>query len=66
MHVKSWDLDGEYFDGDVLAGPVPTLFSSDSMASLAAILAAPEKVQFPNTKNKNKRIKTITRITPHL
>ncbi len=51
VHVKSWDLNGEFFDGDILAGPVPTLFSANSLASLGAIIAAPEKVTTLNELN---------------
>jgi len=43
MVLKSWDLDVSLFDGDIMAGPIPTLFSDDCAASLSAILADPLK-----------------------
>ena len=55
--VKSWDLDGEFFDGDALAGPVPTLFSANPPASLEAMAATPEKV---NCKLNWKQTNTIS------
>ena len=43
MVLKSWDLDVSLFDGDIMAGPIPTLFSDDCAASLSAIIADPLK-----------------------
>ncbi len=49
--IKSWNLDGEWFDGDILAGPMPTLFLTNPPATLEAIIAAPEKVRNPKLPN---------------
>lgn len=42
--IKSWDLNADMFDGDALAGPVPTLFATDPDAAMANLLQNPEKV----------------------
>ena len=41
--IKSWPLEADLFDGDLLAGPVPSLYSDDPDASLAAITSDPLK-----------------------
>ena len=43
MCLKSWPLETTMFDGDLIAGPFPTLFSEDEDASAAALLADPVK-----------------------
>lgn len=35
--VKSWSLDADLFDGDLVAGPVPSLFGDDEEAITTAI-----------------------------
>ena len=37
MRVASWPIQADLFDGEAAGGPVPTLFSPDPDASLAAI-----------------------------
>lgn len=39
--LKSWPLDATLFDGDLIAGPVPTLFSVDIEGTASAILHNP-------------------------
>ena len=41
--IKSWPADSTFFDGDLMAGPFPSLFSTDSIASLAGIIKDPKK-----------------------
>ena len=41
--IKSWPLEVDLFDGDQLAGPVPSLYSDDPDAALAGILSDPLK-----------------------
>ena len=41
--IKSWPADSTFFDGDPMAGPFPSLFSTDSIASLAGIIKDPKK-----------------------
>lgn len=41
--VESWPLSCSLFDGDVLAGPVPTLFAEDEETAREAITADPNK-----------------------
>ena len=41
--MKSWQADATFFDGDLIAGPFPTLFSTDSDASLTALKRDPKK-----------------------
>ena len=41
--IKSWPLEADLFDGDQLAGPVPSLHSHDPDASLAGITSDPLK-----------------------
>ena len=36
--IKSWPADSTFFEGDLMAGPFPSLFSTDSIASLAGII----------------------------
>ena len=37
MLIQSWSLDCQMFEGETVAGPVPTLFGEDPTASVAAI-----------------------------
>jgi len=46
MRVKSWDVDASLFDGDLMAGPIPLLFSEDTAAASACILADPLKAHW--------------------
>ena len=39
----SWGLDCPMFEGDSVAGPIPTLFGEDIIASKSAISANPER-----------------------
>ena len=41
--IKSWPLEAGLFDGDLLAGPIPSLYSDDPEASLAGITSHPLK-----------------------
>ena len=41
--IKSWLLEVDLFDGDLLAGPIPSLYSDDPDASLAGITSDPLK-----------------------
>ncbi len=41
--LHEWNLSCTLFDGDVVAGPVPTLFSERPEAARAALEADPEK-----------------------
>ena len=41
--IKSWPLEVDLFDGNQLAGPVPSLYSHDPDAALAGILSDPLK-----------------------
>ena len=41
--IKSWPLEADLFDGDLLAGPIPSLYSNDPDASLAGITSDPLK-----------------------
>ena len=41
--IKSWPADSTFFDGDLMAGPFPSLFSTDSIPSLAGIIKDPKK-----------------------
>ena len=41
--IKSWPLEADLFDGDLLAGPIPSLYSDDPDASLAGITSDPLK-----------------------
>ena len=41
--IKSWPLEADLFDGDLLAGPIPSLYSDDRDASLAGITSDPLK-----------------------
>jgi len=43
MLMGSWDTTATLFDGDVMAGPVPTLFSEDIEGSLAGLKNDPFK-----------------------
>ncbi len=44
VKLAEWPLRCEFFDGDLLDGPVPTLFAEDGDAALNAMQASPEKV----------------------
>ena len=46
MLLNSWPAEAALFDGDIMAGPVPTLFGVDPDASLASIMAEPRKVHW--------------------
>jgi hypothetical protein len=37
VKLASWPMNCQMFDGDTLAGPVPTLFSEDADATLGAL-----------------------------
>jgi hypothetical protein len=41
--LAEWNLTCEMFDGEVISGPVPTLFSDRPEAAKAALVADPEK-----------------------
>ena len=41
--IKSWPLEADLFDGDLLAGPIPSLYSDDPDASLAGLTSDPLK-----------------------
>ncbi len=43
--IKSWPLNADMFDGDALAGPVPTLFAVNEDEAVEAMLEYPEKVR---------------------
>ena len=43
MLLMSWGLDCLMFEGDSVAGPIPTLFGEDIIASKSAISANPER-----------------------
>ena len=38
IRLAAWSLQGDFFDGDVAASPVPTLFSQEPEATSQAIL----------------------------
>ena len=46
MLLKSWQAEAALFVGDIMAGPVPTLFGVDPDASLASIMAEPRKAHW--------------------
>ena len=50
MLVKSWDMDSTLFDGELLATPVPTLFSENIEASNTSVLADPLKLHWDMMK----------------
>ena len=41
VHIQDFDLQATYFDGDVITGIVPVLFSRDPVATRAALTANP-------------------------
>ncbi len=43
MLLESWPLTATMWDGDILAGPVPTLFAEDADLSSEAIASDPAK-----------------------
>ena len=46
MLLNSWPAEAALFDGDIMAGPVPTLFGADPDASLTSIMAEPRKAHW--------------------
>ena len=46
MLLNSWPAEAALLDGDIMAGPVPTLFGVDPDASLASIMAEPRKAHW--------------------
>ena len=46
IKIKSWPADSTLFDGDLMAGPYPTLFSSNMDASLTGIKGDPRKAHW--------------------
>ena len=46
MHIKSWDVDCSLFDGDLMAGPIPLLFSEDHETAATNIKADPLKAHW--------------------
>ncbi len=48
--VASWPMSCDMFDGDVLAGPVPTLFAEDPDEAVDAITADPGKAHYDISK----------------
>ena len=48
--LKSWDMDSTLFDGELLAGPVPTLFSDNIETSSNNVMADPLKFHWDMAK----------------
>lgn len=48
--IKSWQLEATLFDGEQLAGPVPSLYSEDPDAAQAAIKGDPLKAHWDLNK----------------
>ena len=46
MLLNSWPAEAALFDGDIMAGPVPTLFGADPDAFLTSIMAEPRKAHW--------------------
>ena len=46
IKTKSWQADSTLFDGDLMAGPYPTLFSTNIDASLTGIKSDPRKAHW--------------------
>jgi len=46
VRLGSWPLTAALFDGEVAAGPLPTLFGPDAETALAAITADPAKAHY--------------------
>ena len=46
MMLKSWPAESVLFDGDIMAGPVPSLFSENPESSPAGIMAEPRKAHW--------------------
>ena len=38
IRLAAWPLEGDFFDGDVAAGPVPTLFSQEPDTTSRAVI----------------------------
>ena len=41
--IKSWPANSTFFDSDLMARPFPSLFNTDSNASLAGLIKDPKK-----------------------
>ena len=50
MFVQSWPLSTEMWDGETLAGPIPTLFSEDPMGTLENMKKEPAKLHWDLSK----------------
>ena len=50
--IKAWPLEADLFDGDQLAGPVPSLFSEDPDAALVGLLGDSLKCHWDLSKIK--------------
>jgi hypothetical protein len=50
MLVHSWPLSTEMWDGEVLAGPIPTLFSEDPISTMEAIKKETAKLHWDLSK----------------
>ena len=48
--LKSWPVNADMFDGELLAGPIPMLFSEDMDSSQANITADPLKSHWDMSK----------------
>ena len=46
MLLNSWPAEAALFDGDIMAGPVPSLYGEDPDAPLAGITAEPRKAHW--------------------
>ena len=46
MVLKSWGLDASLFDGELMAGPIPTIFSEDMESTLTNMKADPLKLHW--------------------
>jgi hypothetical protein len=61
--LSEWNLTCEMFDGDVVSGPVPTLFSDRPEAAKAALANDPEKA-FQDLGNSSASSSYETRVHP--
>ena len=50
MLVDSWPLSAEMWDGETLAGPIPTLFSEDPIEAMENIKKEPAKMHWDLSK----------------
>ena len=48
--LKTWPLEADLFDGDLLAGPVPSLYSEDPDSALMGLLGDPLKCHWDLSK----------------